>query len=194
MTVLYLVRHAKPAATWGEATDPGLDAQGAVQAEQRAVDLKTRLAPLRLYTSPLRRCVETARPLAALWKVEAAILSPVAEIPSPPLQSADRQTWLAQVSRGTWQELQANAPSGSPDFLAWRSTLLTTLCNTTSDSVIYTHYIAINVAVGAAQEHDRVLSFRPGHASVTTLEVTNGRIAIRELGAEGSSGGVLLGR
>jgi broad specificity phosphatase PhoE len=198
MTMLYLVRHAKPAATWGEAIDPGLDAQGQEQAEYRAVDLNARLPQIPIYTSPLKRCKETSHPLTALWQSSATILPEVAEIPSPPLSPAERQTWLAMGTQGTWAQLQASSPPGSPDYLVWRTTLLDALRNLKSDSVIYTHYIAINVAVGAAQGHDRVLSFRPGHASVTTLEVVGTRIVVRELGVENgvenSSTGVLLGQ
>jgi broad specificity phosphatase PhoE len=194
MVMLYLVRHAKPSATWGEATDPGLDEQGQVQAEERAADLERRLKKLSLYTSPMRRCMETARPLAKRWNTDAAILSAVAEIPSPPLTPAKRGEWLSSAMSGTWQDLQASAPQGAPDYLAWRTSLLDTLYGLPHDSVIYTHYVAINVAVGCAQGHDRVLSFRPSHAAVTTLEITGSRIVVRELGEENVGSSVLLGR
>jgi broad specificity phosphatase PhoE len=194
MTTLYLVRHAKPAATWSEATDPGLDAHGVVQAQQRAADLNARLPRLPIYTSPMQRCVETARPLTSLWRRDAAVLSQVAEIPSPPLSPSERQTWLATATQGTWTELQKNAPPGSPDYLAWRETLLQTLLAMRENAVIFSHYVAINVAVGAAQGHERLLSFRPDHASVTTLEISSGRIIARELGSENPSTGALLGR
>ena len=36
MPRIYLVRHAKPAAAWGEDPDPGLDALGAMQATAAA--------------------------------------------------------------------------------------------------------------------------------------------------------------
>jgi broad specificity phosphatase PhoE len=193
MTTHYLVRHAKPAATWGEATDPGLDATGVAQAEQTANELRTRLPQVSLYTSPMRRCVETAQPLARLWQVDAALLPEVAEIPSPPLSMQDKQQWLAAGMQGTWSQLQARSPAGSPDFLAWRETLLNKLRNLKTDSVIYTHYVAINVVVGAAQGHDRVLSFRPGHASVTAIDVIGQDFVIRQLGVE-ADGGVLLGK
>ena len=194
MTILYLVRHAKPAATWGEATDPGLDSEGMLQARQRAADLHSRLPTLRIYTSPLRRCQETALPLADRWAITPEIFPAVAEIPSPPLSAAERRAWLTAGMQGTWQQLQANSPPGSPDYLAWRETLIAALKGLPTDSVIFTHYIAINVAVGAAQAHDRVLSFRPGHASVTTLDVSDDRIVVRELGTETESGAVLLGK
>ena len=193
MTTHYLVRHAKPAATWGEATDPGLDATGITQAERTASELQARLPKLSLYTSPLRRCVETANPLANLWHMAAALLPEVAEVPSPPLSTEARAQWLAAGMQGTWAQLQSNSPPGSPDFLAWRQTLLGKLRSLKTDSVIYSHYIAINVVVGAAQGHDRVLSFRPGHASVTTIEVLDDRFVVRQLGVE-ADGGVLLGK
>jgi broad specificity phosphatase PhoE len=193
MAVLYLVRHAKPAATWGEAVDPGLDALGAEQAARRAEDLNSRLAKLPVYTSPLRRCVETSQPLTSLWRSDASILNEVAEIPSPPVGPTERRAWLDSITRGTWSEVQAKSPPGSPDFLAWRKTLLAAL-QKLPDSVVYTHYIAINVAVGAAQGHDRMLSFQPGHASVTVLELENGKITVRELGAENPAAGFLTGR
>jgi broad specificity phosphatase PhoE len=195
MTILYLVRHAKPAATWGVAIDPGLDDLGRNQAQQAADGFQKSTQSLPIYTSPLKRCRETAEPLAMLWSTRATILPQVAEIPSPPLSMADKQKWLHDGMQGTWTQLQASAPAdGSPDFLTWRTQLLQTLSAINHDSVIFTHYIAINVAVGAAQGHDRVLSFRPGHASITKLEVAQGRIAILELGKEVADGGVLLGK
>jgi broad specificity phosphatase PhoE len=193
MSTLYLVRHAKPAATWGEATDPGLDATGVSQAESTAADLQRRLPQLAIYSSPLRRCVETAQPLAHLWKTPAKLLPEVAEVPSPPLSMADRAKWLATGMQGTWEQLQASSPPGSPNYSDWRATLLRTLRRLPSDAVIYSHYIAINVVIGAAQGHDRVISFRPGHASVSVIEVANERFVVRELGVE-ADGGVLLGK
>jgi broad specificity phosphatase PhoE len=192
MTTHYLVRHAKPAATWGEATDPGLDATGVAQAEKTANELRAR-RQMSLFTSPMRRCVETAQPLAKLWQLDAVLLPEVAEIPSPPLSMQAKQQWLAAGMQGTWSQLQSSSPSGSPDFLAWRETLLNKLRSLKTDSVIYTHYVAINVVVGAAQGHDRVLSFRPGHASVTAIDVIGQDFVIRQLGVE-ADGGVLLGK
>jgi broad specificity phosphatase PhoE len=194
MTILYLVRHAKPAANWGESTDSGLDATGIAQAEQTATRLQQTLAPLALYTSPLRRCVETAAPLAQRWQRDALVFPEVAEIPSPAMPMDQRKEWLAAGMQGTWAQMQASSPNGSPNYLAWRDTLLRALKGLTTDSVIYSHYIAINVVVGAAQGNDRVISFSPGHASVTAIAVEGERFAVRELGAEVQGGGIMLGR
>jgi broad specificity phosphatase PhoE len=192
---LYLVRHARPAATWGTAVDPGLDAVGYAQAQETALQLQRQLpVPLKLYTSPLKRCVETAQALATLWRVAATRLAAVSEIPAPPLSLDDRAQWLSTAMQGTWRQLQISAPNGAPDYSAWRAALLACLQAIPHDAVIYTHYIAINVAVGAAQGHDRVISFKPAHASVTLLDVTADTIAVRALGTDtGADTGLLLG-
>src|ERR1700752_1825240 len=105
MAKLYLIRHARPAARWGDDPDPGLDATGQQQAEAAAWTLAQTLDCMPIYTSPLRRCRETAQPLERLWQARAEIFQPVAEIPSPPLDLRGRQQWLEQAIRGTWREL-----------------------------------------------------------------------------------------
>jgi broad specificity phosphatase PhoE len=184
MPRLYLVRHAKPAASWGEDPDPGLDATGIAQARATAEELAGSLSRLPLYTSPLRRCRETAEPLAQLWFCNAELMPAVAEIPSPPLDLAGRQDWLIAAMRGTWQQLHANAPPGSIDYLAWRQQLIDSLLAIDRDCVICTHFIALNVAVGAAQRRDEVVCFRPDYASVTVLEADNGRLRTIDLGRQ----------
>jgi probable phosphomutase (TIGR03848 family) len=72
MTTLFLVRHGLTAQTgrmlYGQTRGITLDDRGLAQAEQ----LARRLAPLRptaIYSSPLERCVETVRPLAAACRL-----------------------------------------------------------------------------------------------------------------------------
>jgi len=184
MPRLYLVRHAKPAASWGEDPDPGLDATGIAQARAMAEELAGSLSRLPLYTSPLRRCRETAEPLAQVWFCNAELMPAVAEIPSPPLDLAARHDWLIAAMRGTWQQLHHTAPAGSIDYLAWRQQLIDSLLAIERDCVICTHFIALNVAVGAAQRRDEVVCFRPDYASVTVLGLDQGRLRVVELGRQ----------
>jgi broad specificity phosphatase PhoE len=184
MTKLYLIRHARPAASWGEDADPGLDATGHEQAEAAAQTLTQSLDRLPIYTSPMQRCRETARPLERLWERSAEIFESVAELPSPPLDLRARQEWLRQAMAGTWRDLCESAPAGSPDYLAWRQTLLDALARLPHDCVIFTHFIAINVAVAAANAREDVVCFQPDHASVTGVEIENGIVQVVELGRE----------
>jgi broad specificity phosphatase PhoE len=184
MAKLYLVRHARPAAGWGEHADPGLDATGERQAEEASRTLAQALDRVPLYTSPLRRCRETAHPLERLWRQSAQVFEPVAELPSPPLSLEARQGWLRQTMQGTWQDLTDRAPTGSPDYLAWRHTLLDSLGRLREDSVIFSHFIAINVAVGAALSRDDVVCFWPDYASITCVETGNRRLRVVDLGRQ----------
>jgi broad specificity phosphatase PhoE len=184
MPRLYLVRHAKPAASWGEDPDPGLDATGIAQARATAEELAGSLSRLPLYTSPMRRCRETAEPLAQLWFCDAEPKPAVAEIPSPSLNLAARHDWLIAAMRGTWQQLHASAPPGSIDYLVWRKQVIDALLAIDRDCVICTHFIALNVAVGAAQRRDEVVCFRPDYASITVLDVDKRRLRVIDLGKQ----------
>ena len=184
MRRLYLVRHARPTASWAEEADPGLDPTGIGQARATARQLADTLTRLPLLTSPLRRCRETATPLEELWQRPASLMTTVAEIPSPPVDLTTRHAWLAAAMRGTWRELHEAAPAGSVDYLQWRSGVIDALVSMSRDSVIYTHFIAINVAVGAANDSDAVLCFRPDHASVTVLSTNGRRLRVVELGRQ----------
>jgi broad specificity phosphatase PhoE len=86
--------------------------------------------------------------------------------------------------RGTWRDLNDLAPAGSPDYVAWRQSVLDSLYHLPENSVVFSHFIAINVAVGAALSRDDVVSFSPDHASITCVEATNGRLRLLDLGRQ----------
>jgi len=191
------VRHAKPASTYGDSLDPGLDETGLAQAVRAADGLKTLPNRLPVYTSPLRRCRETARPLADAWGVQPVVLPEIGEVPSPPLPLKERQEWLRKAMASDWTNLQASGPPASPNYSAWRAGLLDAISAMAGDAIIFSHFIAINVVIGAAKKSEQVISFRPDHASVTVVDVSGRTISIKTLGREvGAAGeaGVLLGR
>jgi broad specificity phosphatase PhoE len=109
LTTLYLVRHAKPASGYGDSEDPGLDDTGRAQATRVAGELKALPARLPVYTSPLLRCRETARPLADTWGVQPIVLAEIGEVPSPPLSLKERQDWLRKGMASDWATLQARS-------------------------------------------------------------------------------------
>lgn len=188
MPRIYLVRHAKPAAAWGDDPDPGLDALGVTQAAAAAQQLANATTLLPIYSSPLRRCRETALPLCELWRRDATVLPSVAEIPSPPVDRAAKRVWLTAGMNGTWSELQRQAPPGSIDYLDWRRSVVDALQALPHDCVVFTHYIAINVAAGAAQRREEVVCFRPDHASVTVIETSAQGLRLVELGKQAQTG------
>jgi broad specificity phosphatase PhoE len=175
---LYLVRHGRAAAGFGESADPGLDAVGHEQAEAVAQELAAR-GPLPILTSPLRRAQETAAPLAKLWNRRPTIEEAVSEIPSPTDNLQERVAWLREFMAGSWR-------NATPALAQWRESVIAALLNIREDTVIFSHYIAINVAMGAATGDDRVVIFSPDNASVTVFENDGGVLRLIDKGREAS--------
>ena len=170
MTRLLLVRHARPAADFAAELDPGLDDVGRRQAEELAARLSA-LPPLPVVTSPLRRARETAEPLARHWASAPVVDAAFGEIPAPGGDPASRAAWLRE-------QLEARWPDVEDGLRGWRARLLGALAAMPRDTVIVTHFVAINTAVGAATGDDRIVSAAPGHASVTELVLTGGVLTL----------------
>ena len=178
MTRLYMVRHGQAAAGFDTA-DPGLDALGRSQAEAVSKVLAPK-GPLPILASPLLRTRETAQPLAKLWKREPAIEHAVAEIPSPGHMSVtERVPWLRQFMAGSWRD----ADKGLAE---WRARVIATLASQKADVVIFSHYVAINVAMGAALGDDKVVVFSPANCSVTVFDTDGARLSLVDRGQEAS--------
>ncbi|HEU5300945.1 MAG TPA: histidine phosphatase family protein [Acidimicrobiia bacterium] len=176
MTRLLLVRHARPTENWDSAPDAGLDPLGHEQAAG-LVDLLGGDAPRPVLTSPLRRARETAAPLASHWGAEPHVVPAVGEITAPHVDPADRVGWLRGVLAGTWSQVDDR-------LAAWRVALLDALTTLEQESIVFSHFVAINTAVGAATGDDRVMCFAPAHASVTELVVDDGALRLVARGAE----------
>jgi broad specificity phosphatase PhoE len=177
MSHLILVRHGKAAAGWDADHDPGLDDAGRRQAGDVA-DALALFGPLPIYSSPLRRCLETAAPLAARWAVDVTVEPGVGEVVSPTPDLAARGEWLRGFMAGTWDEQP-------PELHVWRQRVLGTLIGMEGeDAVVFSHFIAINVVVGEALGDPRVICFAPDNCSRTEIRVDNGRFDVVELGGQ----------
>jgi broad specificity phosphatase PhoE len=177
MTKLYMVRHGRAEAGFGESMDPGLDALGREQAEAVAQKLKA-IGPLPILTSPLARTQQTAAPLAKLWSKTPVIEEAVAEIPSPRgVTLEQRVVWLRKLMAGSWRGV-------TPDLAMWREHCIATVAALRADTVIFSHYVAINVITGAALGDDRVVVFSPDNCSVTIFETDGKTLRLVEKGYE----------
>ncbi len=180
MALIHLVRHGRAAASFAEAADPGLDDLGRSQAEAVASRWSGRPA-IAVLSSPLRRTQETAAPLASRWSVTPLIEARIAEIPSPAgLGLSERGAWLQAAMQSTWGSLD-------PVFLRWRDDVVAALLSLPADCIVFSHFVAINAAVGAAMGDDRMVVFRPDNCSETVLESSDGKLRVVSLGAEGET-------
>ena len=173
-----LVRHGRAAAGFDAHADPGLDEAGLRQADQMASALVL-FGPLPLYSSPLRRCVETAAALGARWAVEPIVDPNVGEVESPTADLAARGGWLRTFMQETWDEQPA-------ELVAWRDRVVEAIkrIGAEGDAVVVSHFIAINAVVGHATNDSRVVVFAPDNCSRTEVKVDDGRIEVVELGGQ----------
>ena len=174
MAKLYLVRHGQDTGSGGADKDPGLTDLG----RQQAAAMTARMAPLGalpMIISPLRRTRETAAPLEAAWGVTGSVVDAVREIPSPASGVESRMEWLRMIMKGVWADVDAS-------LYPWRQGMIDTLLACTEDTVVVSHFIAINVAVGAARNDDRLRLFRPDNCSITVMDNDGGALQVVELG------------
>jgi broad specificity phosphatase PhoE len=177
MTTIYLVRHGKAAAAFDEDMDPPLDKVGTKQALDMA-DILGPKGPLPLIASPMRRCRETAAALEHVWGAPARIDERVTEVPTPAMSLSERRVWINEFMQGTWADEAAKAHQG------WRAEVLSMLDDITEDTVISSHFVAINTLVGALNGDDNIISFRPDNCSITRLEKGPDGWRVAQLGRE----------
>jgi broad specificity phosphatase PhoE len=179
MAKLYLVRHGRATAGWDENYDPGLDELGRSQARLAAQTLKP-LGILRIISSPLARARETAIPLAEAWGCSVKIEERVGEIPPPEIGLKDRGVWLGDLMTQKWPDL-------SRDLRVWRGGVIEALLSLDSETVVFSHFISINAAVGKATGDEHVISFMPHNGSITVISTENGRLQLVRLGHQGET-------
>jgi broad specificity phosphatase PhoE len=162
MARLHLVRHAQAEAGWGDQADPGLSELGRQQADEMA-DRLAPVGPLPIMTSPLARARETAAALEHRWNILAVVDPGVGEVPSPSEDLVERHDWLRQALGSTWTAL-------GPRYLSWRTMVTELLIGIPHDTVVVTHFVLINAALGRAMGRDEVVVGPVGNASVTVFE------------------------
>lgn len=177
MSNIYFVRHGEAAASFADHRDPGLSELGRQQSKRAAHQLQES-GPLPIFTSPLLRAQETASFLAEVWKTTAKIDTRFAEVPTPSnLEFKVRPVWLSRVMGGTWLQL-------SDELQSWRDTMIDATLGFDRDCVVFSHFVAINVIVGAATEEEMLISFRPANASITLVSNSGGVLTVQYQGLE----------
>lgn len=176
-STIFLIRHGEAAASWGEAEDPGLSENGREQAACAADKLSALLrADTTVLSSPLLRAQQTAEPVAKALGASIQIEDTFREIPTP-ASLADRQVWLREFMRQTWESQQE-------PLLTWRRNAIDRLMQLEGCTVIYTHFMILNVVVGHLQDRPDTVCFMPDNASITELQLDAGSLRLIRQGHE----------
>jgi|SRR5579872_1827806 len=189
MPILYMVRHGRVCAESADELNPQLSPEGHSQAAAVALELSARLpGPLPIVTSPMRRCRETASPLSTRWRTEPLLDPRLAEIPAPPPAQLARKEWIQRSLQVDWHEFMALGGSLQSGFDAvmekWRQQVIESVLAFKRDTVIFSHFVPLNVLAGHATGSQRVTCFLPDHTSITVFETSGSDIRLLERGRE----------
>lgn len=177
--MITLVRHGEAAASWGDHPDPGLSEAGQQQAQAVATVLAESPVDL-ILTSPMQRCRETSIPLSVHLGLTPVIAPEVSEIPTPSDLQTDRVTWLKALMAGQWSQ--------SPDLIqTWRKSLVEKITDLPDNTVVFSHFVAINAVVSALEGSDEAVLFRPTYCSQTVLTRQNGTLNVKRRGDEAAT-------
>ena len=178
------IRHGEPeriAPGSGVAADPQLTAAGRDQAKRLADWLAFEQIDAVL-TSPLRRAVETAEPLAAALGLPAETFEGIVEydrdsdhyIPTEELRVTKDERWTAMVE-GRWDEFGAELPE---IFRARVDEAVTAIVERFPGQRVAAvcHGGVINVALGSVLGVERPLWFEPGYTSMSRMLASRGGI------------------
>lgn len=106
------------------------------------------------------------------------IVREVSEIDTPE-GIGDRVVWLRNLMAGQWPDDET--------LNAWRTNMLAKVERLPDNSVVFTHFVAINALVGLIDASKDVLVFRPGYCSVTQLERTSAGLRVDSKGSEAAT-------
>lgn len=176
-----LVRHGRASAGWDTALDPALDDLGISQARDTAGKLDQIFADLgvEIISSPLLRCRQTADAFAKLRALSVRVCAEVTEIPSPDgVAMAERVAWLREVMQGNWSDL-------ADQYLDFRNGIIQFVSAIERDTVIFSHFVAINAVLGALSNDDRLVIRSLDNCSITLIERDEaGNLSIAQSGHE----------
>ena len=189
MINIYLIRHGKASSGWDN-SDPHLDLIGKKQSEEITLKLlQIAKEPFDIFSSPLIRCVETAKPFSKIKNKKIKIEDRIIEIPSPIKNLKKRVIWLKRVLPLKWDDLihDEDSRKSKIDYFLWRENILEFFLSLNRDTFIFTHYLVINSIVSHLKKSDKVVFFNPDNTSLTHLSLSDKKLKIISLGDEAST-------
>lgn len=172
--LLLLIRHALPRRTEvGEGSDPELDETGWEQARRLPAAL-TRYPISRLVSSPQRRAVQTAEPVAAQRAMTVDVDDRLAEYDRGLSQYVPIEQVRAERPQD-WARMAAGELPAAVDVQAFRNRVRGALADIVAAAghhetvAVFSHGGVINLALHEVLGTKRLLSFPIDYASVTQL-------------------------
>ena len=163
---IYLIRHGKTETPWVKHADSKLSALGQEQA-CALVDSWSFPAPRKVVSSPLKRALETAQPLAGHYGIDVEVIDSFGEIPAPQVGDPEREPFLKRLidPNTTWKDFDDGR------VLEWRERLIREAMNLPDQTAVFTHYATINALISAAQKSRYINAVNPENCSPVLFEI-----------------------
>ncbi|RMA79470.1 histidine phosphatase family protein [Umboniibacter marinipuniceus] len=166
MPKLYIVRHGHPESGWSQDPDPGLSEVGQAQAAEAAKVLAN-YAYQQVVSSPMARAIQTARVSASELDIQTE--QAIREIPSYWVPSSQRQSWLDNTLRSTWDSVE-------PEIKVWRESLTNWATSLEKDTLAFSHFVVINALIATATGAENVVNALPDHCAIAEFEIIDGQL------------------
>ena len=176
---IYLIRHGEAAQSWDQSADPGLSELGKEQALEcfNSLSKKEDLSQFNLISSPLQRAQETSLHFKKNLNKQLSLNEAFREIPSPGISLLERKNWLQEVFKKNISDLDKPQQN-------WQSNILLTLKDLSEPTIIFSHFMVINIVVSTLKDDPRVVSFYPDNCSITELKSDEGKLNLISTGNE----------
>ncbi len=176
---IFLIRHGEAAQSWDQSADPGLSELGKEQALEcfNTLYKNEDLDRFNLVSSPLKRAQETSLHFKKNLDKQLHLNEAFREIPSPGISLLERKSWLQEVFKKNINELE------KPQQI-WQSKIIANLKGFTEPTIIFSHFMVINIVVSTLKSDPRVVSFYPDNCSITEIENNEGTLNLISTGNE----------
>ncbi len=89
----------------------------------------------------------------------------------------ERKNWLQEVFKKNISDLDKPQQN-------WQSNILLTLKDLSEPTIIFSHFMVINIVVSTLKDDPRVVSFYPDNCSITELKSDEGKLNLISTGNE----------
>tara|TARA_B100000989_G_scaffold60287_1_gene41342 strand:+ start:170 stop:733 length:564 start_codon:yes stop_codon:yes gene_type:complete len=166
-TEIIFIRHAEAAISWEKHSDPVLSDLGITQSKNliHHNDLQ-KLNNYDFVSSPKLRAIQTSEYLTKKFNKELLIDNTFIEIPSDNIHLSKKKEWFNKLIKTKKDDLPDNIKK-------WRDDILTKTKSFSQNTIIFTHFMVMNLLVSEFKSKDTLMCFYPENTSILKIEIMN---------------------
>ena len=166
-TEIIFIRHAEAASSWENHSDPVLSDLGITQSKNLIHHNELqKLNNYNFVSSPKLRAIQTSEYLSKKFNKELVIDSTFIEIPSDNIHLSKKREWFKELIKTKKDDLPDNIKK-------WKDDILIKTKSFSQNTIIFTHFMVMNLLVSEFKSKDTLLCFYPDNTSILKIEIKN---------------------